>query len=313
LTDGSGNYAYAGTFKDEIMGFGKASICLGFWLVAAMTVWPPSSVRGQTGAESSVGYIDSAIPRTQLRLRVDAAYNDNRPDRVEFFYAKYSFLGGPGPPLAEKRVDYQEIDPGVEYAFSDRFSIFADFPTLLTNPLSNANSTGFADMDAGFKYALVACDDRFLTFQLRTYIPTGDSRLGLGTNHTTLEPALLTYQRLTDRLALEAEFRDWIPLGGTDLAGNVIRYGLGVSYDVYQGDRLRVAPVTEVVGWTILSGKESIKTLILDASGETIVNAKVGVRIDFGRYFDMYAGYGRALTGDVWYKDIMRFEFRLHF
>ena len=67
------------------------------------------------------------------------------------------------------------------------------------------------------------------------------------------------------------------------------------------------------VDWTILSGKESIKTLILDASGKTIVNAKVGVRIDFGRYFDMYAGYGRALTGDVWYKDIMRFEFRLHF
>ena len=148
------------------MGFGKASICLGFWLVAAMTVWPASSVRGQTGSESSVGYIDSAIPRTQLRLRVDAAYNDNRADRVEFFYAKYGFLGGPGPPLAEKRVDYQEIDPGLEYALSDRFSIFADFPTLLTNPLFNVNSEGFSDMDAGFKYALLACDDRFLTFPI---------------------------------------------------------------------------------------------------------------------------------------------------
>src|SRR5207248_6321693 len=42
----------------------------------------------QTGAESSVGYIDSAVPRTQFRLRYDSAYDNNRPDRAAFFYPK---------------------------------------------------------------------------------------------------------------------------------------------------------------------------------------------------------------------------------
>ena len=28
---------------------------------------------------------------------------------------------------------------------------------------------------------------------------------------------------------------------------------------------------------------------------------------------DLYAGYGHALTGDVWYKEIFRLEYRLKF
>ena len=28
---------------------------------------------------------------------------------------------------------------------------------------------------------------------------------------------------------------------------------------------------------------------------------------------DLYIGYGRALTGDVWYKEIFRLEYRLIF
>ena len=52
-----------------------------------------------------------------------------------------------------------------------------------------------------------------------------------------------------------------------------------------------------------------------------IVNAKMGVRVGIGPVnqpgnqgrLDLYAGYGRALTGDFWYKDIMRFELRMRF
>ena len=34
---------------------------------------------------------------------------------------------------------------------------------------------------------------------------------------------------------------------------------------------------------------------------------------DLGEQSDVYVGYGRALTGDVWYKDMVRVEYRLHF
>jgi hypothetical protein len=76
--------------------------------------------------------------------------------------------------------------------------------------------------------------------------------------------------------------------------------------------------VVELVGWTVLSGKELVPPAppplaIKDASGDTILNAKFGVRLGLGDWGDMYAGYGRALTGDTWYKDIWRVEFRLFF
>jgi hypothetical protein len=156
-----------------------------------------------------------------------------------------------------------------------------------------------------------------LTFQLRTYVPTGDAFRGLGTRHVSLEPAFLTYQRLTDRLAFEGELRDWIPINGTDFAGNVIRYGVALEYELVCCDALRVTPIVEFVGWTVLGGKEAAvagaQTTAVDASGDTIVNVKLGTRVAFGEHNDIYVGYGRALTGAVWYKDILRLEYRFIF
>ena len=274
-------------------------------------------------AESNVGYIDDAIPQTQFRLRFDAAYDDNRPDRAEFFYAKcgcfrtaappFTDPHAPGPRLPETSVDYQDISGYLEYAVGPRLSGFVNAPVRFLNPEQNANTAGFADMDAGFKIAMIACPDRYLTFQFRTYIPTGAASHGLGTDHVSLEPALLYYRRL-DRLCFEGEFRVWDAIGGTDFAGDVLRYGIGLSYDVYRCGRLRVAPVIETVGWTVLDGKESTPLVpVQDASGDTIVNLKLGTRLWFGRGSSFYAGYGRALTGDVWYKDILRVEYRLKF
>jgi hypothetical protein len=273
---------------------------------------------GETlAAASNVGYIDSAIPRTQFRLRFDAAYRDNRPDRAEFFYPKCGCFGGnaPGPLGAETSVDYQDIRPYLEYALNQNLSAFIEVPFRFVNPERNGNHAGLSDIEFGFKAAMIAECDRYVTFQLRTYTPTGDPRKGLGTDHFSLEPALLMYQRLGERLAVEAELRDWIPLDGTGFAGNVVRYGVGASYDVYRscdGVR-RITPIVELVGWTVLNGKEFAfpENATLDAAGDTIVNVKAGVRFYTGEHSNFYAGYGRALTGDVWYKDILRVEFRL--
>jgi hypothetical protein len=263
------------------------------------------------------GYIDPAIPRTMFRLRFEAGYRDNRPDRAEFFYAKCGCLpGGRGPTLPETSIDYQEVYAYGEYALGDRFSVFLEVPWRFLNPEVNDNANGFSDLMAGFKFALIADPCQFLTFQFKAYAPTGDSNDGLGTGHTSLEPGLLYYRRLGERLTLEAELRDWIPVGGTDFAGNVLRYGVGLGYDVWRSGHRRLTPIVELVGWTVLSGKESnmnVPGSIADASGDTIVNAKVGVRYYFGERSDVYVGYGRALTGEVWYKDIIRAEYRLVF
>ncbi len=262
--------------------------------------------------ESSVGYIDNAIPGNQFRLRYDAAYHNNRPTRADFFWP-----GVGGPPLPEVRVDYQDITSYLEAALSRRFSVFVEAPVRFLNPERNDNTAGFGDMNAGFKWAFLFDRERVATFQLRTYAPTGDADRGLGNDHVTLEPGLLLHERLADRLALDAELRDWVPIDGSPFAGNILRYGVGLTYGQRRPDCCWVTPVAEVVGWTVLSGQEKAVfpagVVVEDAAGDTIVNVKLGARLGFGDRADVYAGYGRPLTGDVWYKDTFRLEFRLLF
>jgi hypothetical protein len=287
---------------------------------------PALGGEGFSLASSNVGYIDNAIPQTQFRVRADAAYRNNRPDRGEFFYAKCGCFApidpdADGPPLVETEVDYQEFTAYLEYAFSKRFSTFIETPVRLINPDVNRNAGGLGDIIFGGKYAFVADCDRYLTAQLKVYTPSGDSGRGLGTNHWSIEPGLLWYQQASERLAVEGELRLIVPFPITDFAGNVFRYGIGAGYDVYRCNGFRVTPVLEVVGWTLLDGQEFIAEtgVVADASGDTIINVKPGIRFGFGgdnrqsERASLYFGYGRALTGEVWYKEVVRAEFRLAF
>ena len=113
---------------------------------------------------------------------------------------------------------------------------FIEVPARFLNPTLNRNTYGFSDINLGFKHAFVAEPDRFYTFQFRTYVPTGSGERGLGTNHASLEPAFLVFQRLSDRLYFSGELRDWIPVHGSDFAGNVLRYGAGLAYNVVLTD-----------------------------------------------------------------------------
>lgn len=272
------------------------------------------------------GYLDSAKPRTTFRLRYESAYGMNRPDRAEFFYGKcgcfltapapFTDPNAPGPVGVETNIDYQDIRAYFEYAFSNRFSAFIEAPVRFINPAVNPNEVGYADMNFGVKYAAIANCDRYLTFQFRVYVPTGDARKGLGTDHVSLEPGVLLTERLSDRWTLQAQVRDWIAIGGTDFAGNVLDYGVGLSYLAFDSDRVRVSPVVEAVGWSVLNGKALADGNVVNAAGDTIANAKFGIRIGLGcptengDRSDVYIGYGRALTGEVWYKDLVRVEYR---
>ncbi|MCI0461901.1 MAG: hypothetical protein L0Z62_33535 [Gemmataceae bacterium] len=267
--------------------------------------------------DSNVGYIDSAIPGDQVRLRFDFTDNNRRPNRAEFFYARGRPFG-PGLSLPESTIDNQDLTAAVETALGPCFSAFVELPWRFLNPERNANVNGLADMNVGGKYAFVAGPDLVASLQLRTYIPSGDATRGLGTNHASLEPAFLVFSRLNDRCNLESELRYWVPLGGTDFAGDIIRYGIGVNYELAQTTHLRFIPLVEFIGWTVLGGKETLvapsgQTFVQGAAGDTILNAKVGVHVKVGHSADIYAGYGRPLTGERWYESIYRLEFRLFF
>jgi hypothetical protein len=286
---------------------------------------------GESAAVALGGYIDNATPVTMFRLRYDAAYRNNRPDRAEFFYAKcgcFKAIQPPqndahGPPLPETNVDYQELLPYFEYALNPRLSAFLTVPIRFINPQQNSNAAGLSDVSFGFKYALLYNVDRVLTFQLRAIAPSGNTFDGLGTGNWWLEPGFLYLKQMSQRWQVFGEFKDQIPLAPrSNFTGNVLRYGLGTSVIALQSDRGYIAPVVETVGWTVLNGQElTAEGQQLNARGDTIVNAKVGLRIGFGKFVggpyptpsDIYIGYGRAMTGEVWYKDMLRLEYRRFF
>jgi hypothetical protein len=265
--------------------------------------------------DSAVGYIDSAIPQSMLRLRYDAMNWFNFPNRAELFFAKPAPLG-PGPAFAPGHVDIQELNTYVEYAVVPDLSIFINTPYRFVHDEIGNRTQGIGDLDFGAKWAFLRADDLVASFQLRTYTPTGDAHEGLGNRHTSIEPAFLLYTRLAESLSLESELRYWAPIGGTDFAGDIIRYGVGVSYGQHSDCSGWLTPVAEFVGWTVLGGKEQVGPLpteVINASGETIVNGKFGLRFGYGKDIEMYVGYGRALTGTVWYRNDFRTEFRINF
>jgi hypothetical protein len=308
---------------------------------------------------SMVGYIDNAIVGSQIRIRFDDAFDDQFPDRSEFFYAKCRCYRGlqnapspvnqafdpkaPGPGLGvPKSINFQQLYMNVEYSLHRRFSAFAEVPIRWLQPQGFlpvpgppsmfppfSNQSGLSDVQAGFKFAAVASEGTYLTFQFKSYFPSGDASQGLGTNHYSVEPSLLLYHRFSERWTLEGQIGDWHPIGGSagvpiagseGFAGDVFFYGVGPSYRLYRGHHVGLAPVVELFGWHVLSGFQTQpvtgntdSTAASEVSGLNIVNLKVGVRTSIGFRNSFYVGFGQALTHDDWYKHIVRLEYRYSF
>ena len=264
-----------------------------------------------TVGESAVSIIDSALPRNMLRLRLDLGYDDPQPTRAEYF------MGKGGLPLLETKINsYQEASAYAEFAPIEFFSLFLEAPFRWINPDVNNNSYGIGDMNFGFKLCTWNSDQFLATLQLRVYDPTAEHG-SLGTNHWTVEPALLGVWQPFTNIMLEGELRYWAPVGGTDFAGDIVRYGLGLSVgQVSPG--LWFKPVLEGVAWTVLNGKSLVVTspdsyLVQSAAGQTIINGYFGMRMGLGGGFDCYAGYGRCFTGNSWTRDFVRVELRLFY
>lgn len=283
---------------------------------------PSFSARRQR-SYSVTGYVDNALIGNRLRLRFDTASDSDRPDRAEFFYAQCGCNPGntPGNDLPETSLDYQELRLEGEYAFNDRFSLTASLPYRSINPEVNDDASGIGDAVAGLKFGILTDAEQQLTFQLLAYLPTGKSSEGLGTDHYSLEPGFLYFLQPADRWTLEAELKFWIPvngskngLNGSRYSGNVLRYGVGLGYDLPQNLTHRITPVVEIVGWSVLDGYElNGNALTIESARSTIVNLKAGARVAFDEHNSVYAGYGTALTGDRWYRDIVRLEYRYDF
>lgn len=293
---------------------------------------PTTAMAGLVG-----GYIDPAVIASRVRVRYDNFRGANAPTRAEYLYPTVGGLGGNGPPFGGggalgNEVDFEEVSTYVEWAVVPRLSVFGDFPVRWVGPLEFGGLAGFedgtqrgaGDFKFGFRYGLIASCDEALTFQTRVWTPTGNAQQALGVGHTSIDFSLLYQRTLNARTTFFAEIQDWQttsdtgtvvggPFDGADLGGNVLRWGVGLGYDVWQdscSDR-RLTGVFEVVGWEVLDGLvtplDGNAANVRDANGDTIVNGKYGLRYSTCEN-SVYVGYGHNWTNQLWYSDLFRIE-----
>ena len=309
---------------------------------------PPRTEPAPKRRPSMVGYINDSTIRSQLRVRFDAGYGVNSPDRAEFFYAKYGWYAhqpttnvnydpdAPGPwPGLLADGNFSQLYLLGEYGFSNsRASAFVELPIRWFRPGEwipgsgeGEKSTGLSDIRFGAKLGLMSSERDQATILFQVTTPTGDPAKALGTNHATIEPAFLLAHSVNDKVNVEAQFGMVIPTGGSaglpasspdKFSGSVLYYGVGPSFDVYSTSTLRFAPVVELVGWSVLGGFRTTcgdEACFLEANdpGGNIVNIKFGGRIVMRDQNSIYVGFGKAMTDEQWYDKIFRLEFRRSF
>ena len=295
----------------------------------------------QMGGLATVGnYIDDALIRSRFRFRYDRIIGWQSPERAEYvmpFAAPFGRATLPSPD-----INTEEFRGYVEIQFQRWLSIMGETSARLVQNATAVDpfdqqlidsQRGGGDGFVGFKLGLINQECRQLTAQVKGHIPLGDPQRCLGTGHAALEAGLLYQTVVAQRWQLFGEVQDWIAFdasrapaaltaagqfAGELLGGNVLRYGLGTSYDVIQrcdcGVPKRLSAVTEFVGWSVLEGAkfDFATNTIVDASSDTIVNGKFGLRYQTGPNA-FAASYGTNLTDERWYDDILRFEFNRFF
>jgi hypothetical protein len=257
--------------------------------------------------------IERAKPLSSFRVRFDAAYEQEFPDRAEFFWGR---IGGRGPAAAETGVDYQDFRFRTELG-SDKFSVATEIPLRVLDPEQNANTAGLGDMSLTTKTVLFEGEQWLITQIFKSHFNTGAPSHGLSTGHISLEPGVLFRYKWSDSTYLHSDLTYWFPLGGDpNHSGQVIRYGFGLSHIYYDSDAFAIIPTLEFVSWWVMDGQQTTTAgATQEIDGQGILNIYPGVRFLFDTsrdcsVWDLGISGGVAVTDDHWYQGLLRADIR---
>ena len=263
-------------------------------------------------------FIDSAQPLMNHRLRFDAAWNHEFPDRSEFFWGRSPNGRGPDEAgVGEVGVDYQDVRFQMEIG-GERFSVATELPLRFIDPVLNPNTGGLGDIVLSTKAVLCNGDTWQVTSLFRTYFNTGAVSHGTGTGHISMEPGILVRYAYSDLTYFHSEIKYWFPLGADPIhSGEVFRYGFGWSHVYHDGDAFGIIPLLEFVGWSVQDGEQTRPFGVLTdpVDGLDIFNMHPGVRFVFDTttdwgVWDFGIGAGFALTDAHWYEGTLRMDLR---
>ena len=153
-----------------------------------------------------------------------------------------------------------------------------------------------------------------LTFQFKTFIPTGSASSGLGTGHVSLEPSLLTSVRLAPETYFQGQLSEWIPIGGDQAySGSILHYHMSLNHCLY-----RFAPDVPLIGtlegngWSFQDGAYTDPVLgPQKSSGFTYFSVGPGFRVSVCNNLDFGAGFAFPVTDPHWGNPQIRTELRI--
>jgi hypothetical protein len=138
-----------------------------------------------------IRFASASTPPSKISFPI--APSSSMPNAVAIaryrLYFRRRSIPGPGVPNS---INFQQLFMNVEYSPHRRFSGFAEvpirwlqtrgfqpIPPFPTPPYGAfSNQAGVSDVTAGFKFAAAASESAYLTFQFKSYFPSGDASKG---------------------------------------------------------------------------------------------------------------------------------------
>jgi hypothetical protein len=273
-------------------------------------------------------FADYARPRTVTRIRYDNLEDMTRPDRNQFFLNNVNPLSSHRnnrTPIGNLFARLQQVYLYQEAA-GERGSFFVEIPYRQINQSWAPTQAGFADINFGIKSLLFDSEMLQLTFQLRTFMPSGNFMNNLGTGQFSLDPSILTSLKLGPETFFQGQFGNWVPLGGpggnSSIAGGVFYWLMSLNQVLwYTTPDSPLIATLEMDGWSFENGgyTPSIKpnkvlhSPIPDGGGVSYFNIGPGLRQSICNRLD-FGGAITWATNDVhWAQPWFRFEVRFLF
>lgn len=263
-------------------------------------------------------FADYARPRTVTRLRYDNLEDMTRPDRNQFWINQVK----PVPTKSRIFARLQEVYLYQEVA-SERGSLFVEVPYRQINPSWEPTQAGFGDINFGIKSLWYDREMLQITFQMRTFMPSGNFTNNLGTGQFALDPSILTSLKLSPTTYFQGQFGNWIPLGGPGvnhtLAGGVFYWLMSLNQVLwYTTPDSPLIATLEMDGWSFENGGYTAITrngtdLIEKGGGVSYFNIGPGLRQSICNQIDFGGAITFATNTAHWAQPWFRFEIRVLF
>lgn len=274
-------------------------------------------------------FADYARPRTVTRLRYDNLEAMTRPDRNQFMISQVNLPRNNRFAVTNPFLRLQQVSLYQEAA-GERGSLFVEMPYRQINPSFQPTQAGFGDINFGVKSLWFDCEMLQVTFQMRTFMPSGNFTNNLGTGQFVVDPSILTSLKLGPETYFQGQFGNWTPVGGpgganlTDgnkMAGGIFYWLMSVNQVLwhYTPDSPLIATL-EMDGWSFENGGYTNMVLPgrnyrrpADGGGVSYFNIGPGLRQSICNRLDFGGAITWATDTSHWAQPWFRFEVRFLF